>query len=52
MLYAVIAICCVFREISELADKYHALVFIDESHASGFFGKTGRLVLYTVSYVE
>lgn len=30
------------REICDLADKYNALVFIDECHATGFFGKTGR----------
>lgn len=32
------------NEICDLADKYDALVFIDECHATGFFGKTGRLV--------
>ena len=30
------------REICDLADKYNALVFIDEAHSTGFFGKTGR----------
>ena len=30
------------REICDLADKYGALVFVDDSHASGFLGKTGR----------
>ncbi|ESN97279.1 hypothetical protein HELRODRAFT_185935 [Helobdella robusta] len=30
------------KEISALADKYDALLFIDESHSTGFFGKTGR----------
>ncbi|KAK7500348.1 hypothetical protein BaRGS_00008255 [Batillaria attramentaria] len=30
------------NEICALADKYNALVFIDECHATGFFGKTGR----------
>jgi hypothetical protein len=25
-----------------LADKYNAIVFVDECHATGFFGKTGR----------
>ncbi|RVT98228.1 glycine C-acetyltransferase [Mucilaginibacter limnophilus] len=29
-------------EIVELAEKYNALVMIDESHCSGFMGKTGR----------
>jgi glycine C-acetyltransferase len=28
--------------ICDLADKYDAIVIIDESHASGFLGKTGR----------
>ena len=30
------------RQICDLADKYNALVFVDECHATGFFGKTGR----------
>ena len=29
-------------QIVELAEKYHAMVFVDDSHASGFIGKTGR----------
>jgi len=29
-------------KICDLADKYKALVMIDECHASGFMGKTGR----------
>ena len=33
------------RTICELADKHKALVFIDECHATGFFGTTGRYVL-------
>ncbi|MDP6570965.1 MAG: glycine C-acetyltransferase [Candidatus Marinimicrobia bacterium] len=28
--------------ICDLADKYDALVMVDDSHATGFFGKTGR----------
>jgi glycine C-acetyltransferase len=28
--------------ICDLADKYDALVMVDDSHASGFIGKTGR----------
>src|ERR1044072_2672701 len=31
-------------KICDLADKYDALVMIDESHSSGFMGKTGRAV--------
>jgi len=30
------------KQIVDLAKKYGALVFIDECHATGFFGKTGR----------
>jgi len=29
-------------EIVALGEKYNALVFLDDSHASGFIGKTGR----------
>jgi len=29
-------------EICALADKYTAMVFVDDSHATGFMGKTGR----------
>ncbi|SFV31175.1 glycine C-acetyltransferase [Thermoflavifilum thermophilum] len=29
-------------KIVELADKYRALVMVDDSHATGFLGKTGR----------
>jgi glycine C-acetyltransferase len=29
-------------EICDLAEKYDALVMVDDSHASGFIGKTGR----------
>jgi glycine C-acetyltransferase len=29
-------------EITRLAEKYDALVMVDESHAAGFIGKTGR----------
>jgi len=28
--------------IVELADKYNAMVFLDDSHATGFMGRTGR----------
>ncbi len=30
------------REICDLADQYDAMVHIDECHATGFFGPTGR----------
>jgi glycine C-acetyltransferase len=29
-------------EITALAEKYEAMVFVDDSHATGFIGKTGR----------
>jgi len=29
-------------KIVELANKYDAILFVDESHATGFIGKTGR----------
>lgn len=28
--------------ICDLADRYHAIVMVDDSHATGFFGPTGR----------
>jgi len=30
------------KPMCELAEKYNALVFLDECHATGFLGKTGR----------
>jgi glycine C-acetyltransferase len=30
------------KEICDLADRHRALVLVDDSHASGFMGKTGR----------
>ena len=30
------------NEICSLADRYDAIVFVDDSHATGFVGKTGR----------
>merc|ERR1712142_893975 len=33
---------CPLPDIKRLAEKYNALIFIDECHATGFFGKTGR----------
>jgi len=29
-------------QIVELAEKYNAMVFVDDSHATGFIGRTGR----------
>ncbi|UJR10062.1 hypothetical protein I4U23_014284 [Adineta vaga] len=29
-------------DIKRLAEKYNALIFVDECHATGFFGRTGR----------
>lgn len=29
-------------QIVQLAKKYNALTFVDDCHATGFFGKTGR----------
>ncbi len=33
---------CPLDEMCALAEKYDAMVLVDESHASGFIGKTGR----------
>merc|ERR1712002_1258112 len=33
---------CPLPAIKALAEKYNAMIFIDECHATGFFGKTGR----------
>lgn len=30
------------KGICDLADKYNALVFVDDAHSTGFLGKTGR----------
>lgn len=30
------------KQICDLADRYGALVFVDEAHSTGFFGPTGR----------
>ena len=35
---------CPLPEIVDLARRYNALVFLDECHATGFFGATGRWV--------
>ena len=36
------------KEIAQLADRYRSMIFIDECHATGFFGATGR---YHLNYV-
>jgi len=33
---------CQVDRICDLAEKYNALVMVDDSHATGFVGKTGR----------
>lgn len=35
-------IICNLKGVCDLADKYNALVMVDDSHAVGFVGKTGR----------
>lgn len=42
------------RDICALADKHDAMVFVDECHATGFFGDTGRFVdkLYIQNYIS
>ena len=35
-------IICNLKGITDLAEKYQALVMVDDSHAVGFVGKTGR----------
>lgn len=35
-------IICNLKGVCDLADKYHALVMVDDSHAVGFVGKKGR----------
>lgn len=42
------------KEICDLADKHEALVFVDDCHATGFFGETGtaclRFSLFCLSF--
>ncbi len=35
-------IICNLKGVCDLADKYNAIVMVDDSHAVGFVGKTGR----------
>lgn len=35
-------------DIIKLAKKYKALTFVDDCHATGFFGRTGRLDINTI----
>ena len=39
-------------EIIKLGNKYDALVMVDDSHATGFFGKTGRGAIGTAMHWE
>lgn len=39
-------------KICELARKYNALTFVDDCHATGFFGKTGRLASKNEHYTS
>ena len=39
-------IICNLEGVCDLADKYNALVMVDDSHAVGFVGKTGRGILW------
>ena len=39
-----INILYVSRELCDLGDKYSAMVFVDECHATGLMGKTGRYI--------
>lgn len=34
------------KVIGQLADQYKAMIFIDECHATGFFGATGRCLTH------
>ena len=34
-------------DMCQLAEKYNALVFLDECHATGFLGDTGRYISMT-----
>ena len=36
------------KEISQLANQYGAMIFIDECHATRFFGGTGRLFIMQI----
>ena len=38
-------------KICKLADQYGALVFVDEAHATGFLGRTGRCVFFFLNAI-
>lgn len=40
------------KGLRDLADKYRALLAVDDSHATGFFGETGRYHLKAVFKVQ
>ncbi|GIS53376.1 hypothetical protein Ct9H90mP29_04180 [bacterium] len=39
---------CKVNEITQLAEKHNAMVMVDDSHATGFIGNTGRGLLNTM----
>lgn len=39
------------KELRELADRYRAILVVDDSHATGFFGETGRWLIRAYSTV-
>jgi glycine C-acetyltransferase len=41
-------------KICKLAEQYEALVFVDDAHATGFLGKTGRYenILHSLPFME
>lgn len=35
-------------EICALSEKYNAIVFVDDCHATGFFGQNGRYIIFII----
>ena len=40
------------KQLGHLADAYNAMIFIDECHATGFFGATGRYLRAELFWAE